>query len=169
MDGNDLASLAIRIILGVVMFAHGYRHAFGGGKLAGTARWFASIGIQPAPLHALLGTVTELIASVLLLFGFLTPIGGAMVIGTMGVAFIANHLKNGFFIFNPGEGYEYVLTLLVVAVAVGALGGGTISLDNAFGIADSLSGAGWGLGALLLGGLGAATVLATSWRKPAAS
>jgi hypothetical protein len=40
------------------------------------------------------------------------------------VALITNHLKNGFFIFRPGEGYEYVLTLLVVALCLGPLGAG---------------------------------------------
>ena len=31
------------------------------------------------------------------------------------VAFITNHMKNGFFIFRPGEGYEYVMMLTLVA------------------------------------------------------
>jgi len=46
------------------------------------------------------------------------------------VAFIINHFKNGFFIFRPGEGYEYVLNLAVAALALGALGPGAWSLDR---------------------------------------
>jgi len=58
----DLAALLIRVALGITMLAHGYNHAFGGGKLAGTARWFESIGIRPGRVHALLATLTELTA-----------------------------------------------------------------------------------------------------------
>ena len=100
----------------------------------------------------------------MLVLGLLTPFAAATAVGTMAVAFVANHLRNGFFIFRPGEGYEYVLMIIVVAAAIGSLGGGRLSLDHALGIADDLDG---GLGLALtagLGGAGAATVLATSWR-----
>jgi hypothetical protein len=40
------------------------------------------------------------------------------------VALVANHRKNGFFIFRPGEGYEYVLMICLVACAIAALGAG---------------------------------------------
>lgn len=166
MNGVDVASLLIRVVLGLVMFAHGWNHAFRGGKLAGTGRWFESIGIKPGWLHARLATFTELIVGPMLVLGLLTPLAAAGVVGTMGVALIANHLKNGFFIFRPGEGYEYVLTLVVVAVALGGLGGGELSLDHVLGLADDLSGAQWALGTFLIGAGGAAVTLATSWRRP---
>src|SRR6185436_10235069 len=107
IDAIDIASVLLRFIVGITMFAHGYRHIWGGGKLPGTAGWFESIGIRPGKVHALLASVTEL--------------GAAGVLGTMFVALIANHRKNGFFIFRPGEGYEYVLNLCFVALALGAL------------------------------------------------
>ena len=45
--------------------------------------------------------------------------------GVMTVAWIINHRKNGFFIFRPGEGYEYVMTLTAVGIAsVDELSGG---------------------------------------------
>ena len=66
-------------------------------------------------------SLTEVGAGACLLLGFLTPLGCAGVVGTMTVAMVTNHLKNGFFIFNKGEGYEYVLTLIVVAVGLGAV------------------------------------------------
>jgi putative oxidoreductase len=166
VNGLDVGSLVIRVAVGVVMLAHGYNHAFRGGRIPGTAGWFESIGIRPGRVHAMLATVTELAVGPMLLVGLLTPLAAAGVIGTMGVALVANHFKNGFFIFRPGEGYEYVLTLVLVAIGIAALGGGGASLDNAIGIADELEGPGWALGALLLGGAGAGVVLATSWRKP---
>jgi putative oxidoreductase len=167
VNGLDVGSLVIRIALGIVMLAHGYNHAFGGGRIPGTARWFESIGLRPGRVHALLATGTELVAGPALLLGLLTPLAAAAVIGTMGVALVANHWKNGFFIFRPGEGYEYVLTLCLVALGLAALGGGEASLDHALGIDDDLQGLGWAIGALVIGGGGAAVLLATSWRKPA--
>ena len=99
------------MILGVTMFAHGYNHIWGGGKIEGTAGWFASLGLKPGMLHAWLASLTELGAGAMLILGLLTPLAAAGVVGVMTVALITNHLKNGFFIFRPGEGYEYVLNL----------------------------------------------------------
>jgi putative oxidoreductase len=44
----DASILIFRIGLGVVFLAHGYNHIFGGGRIAGTARWFESLGMLPA-------------------------------------------------------------------------------------------------------------------------
>lgn len=168
MTGLNIAALVLRVAIGGTMLAHGWNHAFGGGKLPGTARWFESIGIRPGKVHALLATATELGAGALLVLGLLTPLAAAGVVGTMLVALIANHRKNGFFIFRPGEGYEYVLNLTLVACALGALGGGAWSVDHAIGF----SLAGWGGLALaaLAGGGGGALLLITSWRpKPPAA
>ena len=167
MEGEDLAALLLRGIAGIVLVAHGWNHVFGGGKLAGTARWFASIGFRHATLHAALASYGELLFGGLLLLGLLTPLAAAGLFGTMAVAFVANHRPNGFFIFRKGEGYEYVLTLAVVAVAIGALGGGDWSLDELLGFeVEDLTGAAVVVGA---GGLGAMATLASSWRPPAGS
>src|SRR5215510_3099111 len=134
MVGVNIAALVLRLAVGGTMMAHGWNHAFGGGKLPGTARWFESIGIRPSRVHALAATVTELGAGGLLVLGLLTPLAAAGVVGTMLVALVANHAKNGFFIFRPGEGYEYVLMITVVSVALGGLGGGYLSVDHARGL-----------------------------------
>ena len=162
MSGADIAALVLRIAVGGTIMAHGWNHAFGGGKLPGTARWFESIGIRPGRVHALMATVTELGAGALLILGFLTPLAAGGVVGTMLVALVANHLRNGFFIFRPGEGYEYVLMISLVCVALGALGGGRASLDHAIGLHVP----GWAglLIAAGAGSAGAALVLVTSWR-----
>ena len=164
MEGIDLAALLLRGIVGFTMLAHGWNHVFGGGKLPGVERWFASLGFRRARLQALLASYGELLHGVLLLLGLLTPLAAAGVSGTMAVAFWANHRPNGYFIFRKGEGYEYVLALAVVAAAIGALGPGAWSVDRALGIDDDLDGL-LGLGiAAGAGALGAAAVLATSWR-----
>ncbi|WP_106402635.1 DoxX family protein [Actinocorallia populi] len=157
----DIAAAVLRFSLGITMIAHGWNHAFGGGKLPGTARWFESIGIRPGRLHALLATLTELGAGVLLLAGLLNALAAAAVVGTMVVALVANHLKNGFFIFRPGEGYEYVLMIILAACALAALGPGRWSADHPAGITlDGLP----GLGVALLGGVGGLLLLAVFWR-----
>ena len=78
--------------------------------------------MKPGVLHAWLASLTELGAGAMLILGLLTPLAAAGVVGVMLVALITNHLKNGFFIFRPGEGYEYVLTLCMVGLAIGAIG-----------------------------------------------
>jgi putative oxidoreductase len=162
MTSVNIATLILRLVVGGTMMAHGWNHAFGGGKLPGTARWFESIGIRPGRLHALFATATELGAGALLVLGLLTPLAAAGVVGTMVVALVANHAKNGFFIFRPGEGYEYVLMITLVSCAIGALGGGGWSLDHVAGFSVT----GWiGLAiAVVAGGGGAALLLVTSWR-----
>lgn len=162
--GADIASLILRVSVGGTLVAHGWNHAFGGGRIAGTAGWFESMGLRPGRLHALMATGTELGAGVLLLLGLLTPLAAAGAVGTMAVAFVTAHLRNGFFIFRPGQGYEYVVMIILVACGLGALGGGAVSLDRALGIADDL--AGWtGLAVTALaGGVGAALLLAVYWR-----
>jgi putative oxidoreductase len=159
----DLSLLVLRAALGIVFVAHGYNHIFGGGKIAGTARWFEGLGMRPGILHAWVASVTELGAGVLLIAGLLTPLACAGVVGTMLVALITNHLRNGFFIFRPGEGYEYVLTLILAAIGLSGVGPGGWSLDHAVGVFDP---PGWlGLGiAVIAGGGGALLTLATSWR-----
>ncbi len=162
----DLALLVLRCTTGAVMLAHGVNHVIGGGRIAGTARWFESLGMRPGRLHAGLASGTEIGAGVLLVLGLLTPVAAAGVVGVMVVAWITNHRGNGFFIFRPGEGWEYVMTLTVVGLALGALGPGSWSLDGALDL-DDLAGseglaltAGLGLG-------GAAALLLGFWRRPA--
>jgi putative oxidoreductase len=86
MVSVNIAALVLRLAVGGTMVAHGWNHAFGGGKLPGTARWFESIGIRPGRVHALAATVTELGAGGLLILGLLTPLAAAGVVGTRSCA-----------------------------------------------------------------------------------
>jgi putative oxidoreductase len=162
VDPIDLSLLLFRLAVGTVMVAHGYNHIFGGGKIAGMARWFESLGMKPGWLHAWTASLTELGGGALLILGLLTPLAGASVVGVLSVAWITNHRKNGFFIFRPGEGYEYVMTLVFAGLLFCGTGGGKISLDHALDIDDF----GWptALGCAGVGIGGAALLLLTFWR-----
>lgn len=164
----DTSALVIRIALGVVFIAHGYNHVFGGGKIAGTGRWFESLGMRLGRLQAWLASLTELGSGALLILGLATPVAAAGIVGTMLVAWITNHLKNGFFIFRPGEGYNYVMTLTLVSLGLAGYGAGRVSLDYVLGWFQP--GGWWGLGIAAVGGIGGAfALLVTFWRPPAAS
>ena len=169
LDAVNLALLLFRCGLGAVMIAHGYNHIYGGGKIAGTAGWFGSMGMRPPLVQAWLASLTELGAGALLVLGLLTPFGGAGIVGVMVVAWAINHRGNGFFIFRPGQGWEYVMVLLTCGVVLGTVGPGQWSLDDALDLTDDLTGT-TGLMIALVAGLGgAAVLLATCWRPPAKS
>lgn len=163
----NLALLAVRVAVGFTIFAHGYNHVWGGGKIEGTGRWFASLGMKPGILHAWLASITELVCGPMLVLGLLTPLAAAGVVGVMVVAFVTNHRPNGFFIFRKGEGYEYVMNLAIIALALGAFGGGGWSIDHYLpaGVAKYLLG--WrGLALTSAAGLGGAAALLVIWWRP---
>lgn len=157
---DDFALLLIRLVLGVVMIAHGLNHWRGGGRIEGTARWFTGLGLRNGTLQAWMSVVTEIGAGALLVLGLFTPLACAAVVSVMLVAGLLAHRRNGFFVFR--EGYEYVLTLAVVALALAVLGPGGVSVDEASGIDVT----GWAGGGLALGVAVVATagLLAVFWR-----
>jgi len=164
MNAMNLGLLIMRLSIGGTMVAHGYNHVFNGGKIAGTAGWFESLGMKPGKLHAWLASLTELGAGALLALGFLTPLAGGACASVMLVAWLTNHRTNGFFIFRPGEGYEYVMNLFVGSLAVSFIGAGDWSLDHAFGIDDDLAGNRAIVIGLVAGVAAALGLLAVFWR-----
>lgn len=165
MDAQDFALLIVRLILGATMIAHGLNHWIGGGRIAGTAGWFEGLGLRHGRLQAWASVATEIGAGVLLILGLLTPLACAAVVSVMSVAGILAHRQNGFFVFK--DGYEYVLVLGVVALAVAIIGPGAASLDGALDIviADWAGGV-IALSVALVGTLG---LLVTTWRPVAST
>ncbi len=162
LDTVDTAVVLLRVVVGLTLVAHGYNHLWGRGGLAGTARWFGSLGLRPPKLHAVLSGAGELAAGGALAIGLFTPLAAAFVVGTMVVAGITYHRSNGFFVFK--EGYEYVLMIGVVCAVIGLLGPGAASVDRLLGIDAALGGA---VGLALTVGLGVAgavVLLAATWR-----
>jgi putative oxidoreductase len=156
----DAALLLVRVVLGTVMVAHGWNHWRGGGGIAGTAGWFAGLGLRRPRLQAWFSVVTEIGAGVLLAVGLFTSLACAAVLSVMLVAGLLAHRPHGFFVFK--EGYEYVLVLGVLAVALGAWGPGEYAVDTAADLAVT----GWAGAGLVLAMAVVATggLLATFWR-----
>lgn len=162
LDTINLVLLVFRVAIGLVILAHGVNHIIGGGKIQGTASWFESIGMRPPLVQAWLASLTEIGAGVLLVLGLLTPFGSAGLLGVMIVAWVVAHRKNGFFIFRPGQGWEYVAVLSACALAIGTVGPGDWSVDAALDW-NGLTGNA-GLLISLSGVVGAALLLAACWR-----
>jgi putative oxidoreductase len=150
-----------------MILAHGLNKFFGGGRIAGTAAWFDSIGMRPGTLNAVMAASTEVGVGILLILGLLTPFACAGLVSLMVVAIITVHRKNGFFVFNPGQGIEYCLVVALMAVALGGFGPGRYSLDHHVKIWTMRPMLGL-LIALLLGVGGALLQLAIFFRPPKA-
>ncbi len=163
-DRFDAALLLVRVYAGFMIFRHGYAHVWPN-KIAGTAKWFASMGMRPPLVQAWMASITELGSGVLLALGLFTSLGAAGLLGVMAVAFWIEHRKRGFFIYLPGQGWEYVAMIATVAILLGTVGPGRFSLDNAIDL--TLFNDWKGLIVTLVGGLGgAALLLATCWTDP---
>jgi putative oxidoreductase len=132
----DWAVPALRLSLAVVMFPHGAQKAlgwFGGYGWSGTMGYLTgSIGL-PAPLAALL-ILTELLAPVALLLGLLTRPAALGIAAIMAGAIATVHAQHGFFMNwfgdQKGEGFEYHLLVIGMALALLVRGGGSASLDR---------------------------------------
>lgn len=163
-DAVSVGMLVVRVFAGISVAAHGYQKFFKGGKIAGTARWFDSMGMRPGKLNAYLAASTEVGAGLLLAAGLLTPFAAMAIVAVMTVAGYTVHWKNGFMSVNDGIELNVIYAVLVVGVATS--GAGQYSLDYRLGIIEDLDG--WtGLLIAAVGGVGAAVAqLATFYRPP---
>ena len=128
--------LVSRLALGVVILPHGMQKAlglFGGHGFAGTMGFLQSMGMPF--LIALLVILAEFVGSIGLILGLGTRFMAFSVGLTMaGAAILGGHIHNGFFMnwfgMQKGEGIEYFI--LVVGLALAALigGSGKLSVDN---------------------------------------
>jgi putative oxidoreductase len=137
----DSSSLMIvRLALGIVFLPHGLQKTlglFGGGGFSGTMGFFTGQGM-PAAL-AFLVILAESAGSLGLILGFLTRIAALGIGCVMVGAIFMVHLPNGFFMNwdgkQAGEGFEYHLLAIGMALALLLGGGGRASIDRA--IAES--------------------------------
>lgn len=165
----DLALLVLRLVIGLFFVAHGVNKVIGG--LDGTAKWFAGIGMKWPTWQARLAAATEIVAGLMFAAGLLLPLSAAGIVGVMIVAIVVAHLKAGFFVFAPGQGWEYCATIAVVALSVAITGPGRWSVDHLLDITPDTWGGTWASAiiALTLGCVAAAAQLAASYRPAARS
>src|SRR5918993_3744134 len=134
----DTGLLLARVVLGLIMAAHGSQKLFGwfgGYGLAGTGGFFESLGFRPGRFFAAAAGFTEVTGGLLLAAGLLGPLGPAMIIAVMIVAIATVHWQHGLFAQN--NGYELPLINAAVAAAVALTGYGAYSLDALLGLSWS--------------------------------
>ena len=134
----DWTQTIVRLILGVVFFAHGAQ------KLLG---WYGGPGLKPtiSMMHehlglpvpiALLTVAAEFLCGLGLIFGLLGRVAAVGIAFIMFAAIFMVHARNGFFLNwfgdRKGHGYEYHLLAIALAAVIVARGSGAASLDRLF-------------------------------------
>ncbi len=135
-DGT-IAGAILRLILGIVFFAHGAQKMlgwFGGYGFHGTMGFFTGALHIPAPF-AVLAILAEFLGGLGLIVGLLTRVAAFGIGVNMLVAIFAVHAANGFFInwsgTQKGEGFEYHLLVLAMVAYLMIRGAGALSVDRA--------------------------------------
>src|SRR5215470_720994 len=133
---DDIIPLILRLTMGVAFFPHGAQKVlgwFGGGGFNATLQAMTGMGLPK--LLVLLVMTAEFLGSFGLIFGFLTRLSALGIMSVMLGAILTVHLQNGFFMNwtgkQAGEGFEYHLLAIGIAVALLVRGGGAFSIDRA--------------------------------------
>ena len=134
---NDTLVTFARLVLGVIFFAHGAQKVlgwWGGFGYSGTMNAFTSMMHIPAPL-AFLAIMAEFLGGLGLLLGLLARVAAFGIGVNMLVAVLMIHRHVGFFMNwygnQQGEGWEYHLLAIAMAVVIIVRGAGAYSIDAA--------------------------------------
>ena len=128
--------LVVRVVLGIVFFAHGAQKTFGwfgGHGLSATLGGFRQMHIPPAATA--LAAFIECFGGLALIVGLLVRPVAAGLILVMLVAIVKVHARHGFFLnfaMVPGKGHGYEFNLVLIAMALSILlgGAGALSIDR---------------------------------------
>jgi putative oxidoreductase len=134
---DDWTLTLLRLFMGVIFFAHGAQKAlgwFGGYGFSGTMGFFTNMMHIPAPL-AFLAICAEFLGGMGLLVGLLGRVAAFGITCNMIIAVLLVHGKIGFFMNwtgqQKGEGFEYHLLAIAVALVLMVKGSGAFSVDRA--------------------------------------
>ena len=134
---NDWTLTLLRLVMGVIFFAHGAQKVlgwFGGYGFSGTMGFFTNMMHIPAPF-AFLAICAEFLGGIGLILGALSRIAAFGIACNMVVAILMVHGPNGLFMNwtgqQKGEGFEYHLLAIAIAIVLMAKGSGALSVDAA--------------------------------------
>ena len=132
---DDVGMLIVRLTLGIVMFPHGAQKLlgwFGGGGFAGTMQGMTGMGLPAVVVFLVI--LAEFFGSLSLITGVLGRLGAFGILCVMLGALFMVHLPNGFFMNwmgnQKGEGFEYHLLAIGMALAILIKGSGAFSVDR---------------------------------------
>jgi len=133
---NDIATTILRLVLGLVFFAHGAQKMlgwFGGYGFAGTMGFFTGMMHIPA-LFAFLAIAAEFFGGLGLIVGLLTRVAAFGIFCNMVVAVAMVHHQFGLFMnwtgTQKGEGFEFHLLVMAITVFLMIRGAGAASVDR---------------------------------------
>lgn len=124
---RDVALLIARLLLGTIMFAHGYQKLMIDG-LGRTTQGFESMSIPVAIVSAAFVTVVEIVGGVLVILGALLPVVAAFYLVVMAGAAVFVHIPNGIFVDN--NGWELVGAISGLLLALTVAGSGRYGVDH---------------------------------------
>ncbi|PYN81819.1 MAG: DoxX family protein [Candidatus Rokuibacteriota bacterium] len=128
--------LVVRVVLGIIFFAHGAQKTFGwfgGHGLSATIGGFRQMSVPPAA--TVIAAFTECFGGLAMIVGLLARPAALGLVAVMVVAIVKVHGKHGFFLNfsmapGKGHGYEYNLALMAMALSILIGGAGAISIDR---------------------------------------
>ncbi|MGG7664433.1 DoxX family protein [Dyadobacter sp. BHUBP1] len=134
---NDWTGLILRLTIGLILFPHGAQKVlgwFGGPGFDGEMQFFTET-LQIPWLISFLVILIEFAGAIALIVGFASRLWSVAIIGLFaGIIFVGQHVQNGFFMNwfgnQQGEGYEYHLLVIGLALAVIVQGSGRLSVDR---------------------------------------
>lgn len=127
---TDVALLASRVALGVILLAHGWQK-FNEYTLEGTAASFGDMGVPAPTLAATFTTTVEMLGGAALILGVLAPVVALLNVFNLVGAIVIVHAGNGVFV--QDNGYELVLALAAGLLIIAATGAGRFSIDGLLG------------------------------------
>jgi putative oxidoreductase len=135
---NDLMLTILRLVLGIVFFAHGAQKMLGwfnGRGFSLTMHVFTTTYRIPTVL-AFIAICAEFFGALGLIAGLLTRIAAFGIMVNMVVAIFLVNLRFGFFMnfsgTQRGEGIEYHLLAMAICMTLVVNGSGPVSLDSIF-------------------------------------
>jgi putative oxidoreductase len=134
----SLAPLAVRLITGIIILAHGWQKLteMGPGNFGG--QMLAGLGVPLPMFMGYVVTFTEIIGGLLLIVGFLSRLAALLLTINLVVAILLVKVNVGFLSGSSGTGAELDLALIAGFLVILFAGPGSLSVDHALGLEPDL-------------------------------